>query len=132
MRWLIIVLFLVPFGSVCMGEEGTVYYCIDGVSTSIKQRSPGKVDHSNDIGKFTFKVTKDKIIFGRSDFFSFLKLDLMFKEFDGRYLVAQYMESGKDNKWHSLISLVLKGGKFSLSFTGKDTLLYYTATCSKF
>ena len=129
MRLFLTVLFLVSFSSFCIAEQGTVYYCVNGVSTSIKHGSD-KVDFSFEIEKFTFKVTKDRIKFRRSALFSgSKKMDLMFREIDGEYLVARAMDS--EDKWYSLSSLILKRGKFSLSFTMEDGLLYYTASCSK-
>ena len=59
MRWLIIVLFLVSFGSISMAEEGDVYYC------EVHHNHNYTLTMMIDAGKyiFKFKLTENELIF---------------------------------------------------------------------
>ena len=66
MRWLIIVLFLVSFGSVCMAGVGDAYYCV--MNNQIKIIADGRYFPYKG-NKFKFQWKDNEIVFGKGGFF---------------------------------------------------------------
>ena len=82
MRWLVIVLFLVSFGSICMAEEGAVYNCIMDKLTIVKNDCQlqwadpcAHIVKEGKLKQFKFEVTGTALRFySKQDRFMELKL----------------------------------------------------------
>ena len=125
MRWLIIVLVLVSFGSVCMAGAGDVYFC------QVEKNMAYEKDRIIRGGqfKFKFKQTKIEIIF----------FNPSLKNTSGHVLndlampiYYQWNEAIKANSIRGDVKVTLKDGFFHLSVHQLGVVKIVTATCSKF
>ena len=129
MRFLFIVLFLVSFGSVSMCAVNETYFCIKKTYIDVSRKTGKLTNFPLDQKKFTFKRTRDEIIFnpGKGYFNSSEPLKII-RQFIGgntRLLERFRAISYKDpNKY-----LDYKDGYLAYSANWGDKIIVIIADC---
>ena len=124
MRWLVIVLFLVSFGSVSMAEEDIVFYCDVERIVKVKHGKPIEENwlwKGKAITKFKFQLTPEEIVFGSGKgYFGGTRMPIISRISDKSF-------EARDSLWH----LHHRESQLTLTYNfGHGMVL--VGSCSKF